>query len=132
MTRTSGEHVDCTRLKCNEDFCMFLYLHHSGDDNSLREHNWKAHSMSPVNLAEIEILEASEFDLFLIQLHGRYGFINSYLRRNRAHWIPTPSVLRASSLVPARSRTSRLQKSLRNEGRRVRNQDCMLGFPWKN
>lgn len=75
MMKTSGEHVDCTHLKCNEDFCMFLYLHHSGGDNSLREHSWKAHSMSPVNLAEIEILEASEFDLFLIQLHGGYNCI---------------------------------------------------------
>ena len=83
MTKTSGEHVDCTRLKCNEDFCLFLYLHHSGDDNSLREHSWKAHSMSPVNLAEIEILEASEFDLFVIQLHGRlklYQLLPSRIR----------------------------------------------------
>ena len=107
MMKTSGEHVDCTHLKCNEDFCMFLYLHHSGGDNSLREHSWKAHSMSPVNLAEIEILEASEFDLFLIQLHGRYNCILTlpFADQNRAHWIPIPSVPRASSLVPARSRT---------------------------
>lgn len=48
---------------------MYMYLF-AGDDNSLNEHSWKAHSMSPVNLAEVQILEASEFDLLLIQFHG--------------------------------------------------------------
>lgn len=41
-----------------------------GDDNSLNEHSWKAHSMGPVNLADIQILEATEFDLLLIQVHA--------------------------------------------------------------
>lgn len=43
----------------------------SGPDNSLHEHSWKAHSMSPVNLAEIQILEASVYDLSFIQIHGK-------------------------------------------------------------
>ena len=42
----------------------------SGPDNSLHEHSWKAHSMSPVNLAEIQILEASVYDMSFIQIHG--------------------------------------------------------------
>ncbi|KAJ7350979.1 DOMON domain-containing protein frrs1L [Desmophyllum pertusum] len=41
-----------------------------GPDNSLNEHDWKAHSMSPVNLAEIQILEASVYDLTVIQIHA--------------------------------------------------------------
>ena len=43
----------------------------SGPDDSLKEHSWKAHSMSPVNLAEIQILEASVYDLSFIQIHGK-------------------------------------------------------------
>ena len=43
----------------------------SGPDNSLKEHSWKAHSMSPVNLAKIQMLEASVYDLTVIQLHGK-------------------------------------------------------------
>ncbi|XP_020625334.1 uncharacterized protein LOC110062724 [Orbicella faveolata] len=43
----------------------------TGPDNSLKEHSWKAHSMSPVNLAEIQILEASVYDLSFIQIHGK-------------------------------------------------------------
>ncbi|CAH3167988.1 unnamed protein product [Porites lobata] len=54
----------------NKDLFVIFASGPIGDDNSLREHSWKAHSMSPVNLAEIEILEASEFDLFVIQLHA--------------------------------------------------------------
>ncbi|KAM7447097.1 DOMON domain-containing protein frrs1L [Porites harrisoni] len=54
----------------NKDLFVIFASGPIGGDNSLREHSWKAHSMSPVNLAEIEILEASEFDLFLIQLHA--------------------------------------------------------------
>ena len=42
-----------------------------GPDNSLSEHSWKAHSMSPVNLAEIQNLEASVYDLSVIQIHGK-------------------------------------------------------------
>lgn len=42
----------------------------TGPDNSLHEHSWKAHSMSPVNLAEIQILEASVYDLSFIQIHA--------------------------------------------------------------
>ncbi|XP_078352613.1 ferric-chelate reductase 1-like isoform X2 [Oculina patagonica] len=42
----------------------------TGPDNSLSEHGWKAHSMSPVNLAEIQILEASAYDLSVIQVHA--------------------------------------------------------------
>ena len=50
-------------------------LNIQGDDNSLNEHSWKAHSMSPVNLADIEILEATEFDLLLIQVHGKFKIL---------------------------------------------------------
>lgn len=49
------------------DFCFNLL----GPDNSLNEHSWKAHSMSPVNLAEIQMLEASTYDLSVIQVHGK-------------------------------------------------------------
>lgn len=45
-------------------------LTYAGPDNSLNEHDWKAHSTSPVNLAEIQILEASVYDLTVIQIHG--------------------------------------------------------------
>lgn len=36
----------------------------------LVEHKWFKHSMSPVNLAEIAILEVSSYDLLIIQLHA--------------------------------------------------------------
>ena len=58
----------------------------TGDDNSLKEHSWKAHSMSPVNLREIEILEATEFDLFLIQLHGKFSILHKSAIK-RAWWV---------------------------------------------
>ena len=44
----------------------------SAEDGSLMEHKWFTHSMSPVNLAEIEILEVSSYDLLVIQLHGNF------------------------------------------------------------
>lgn len=47
---------------------------YSGPHNSLNEHSWKAHSMSPVNLAEIQILEASTYDLSVIQIHGKLPY----------------------------------------------------------
>ncbi|PFX23976.1 putative ferric-chelate reductase 1 isoform X2 [Stylophora pistillata] len=42
----------------------------TGPGGSLREHSWKGHSMSPVNLNEIQNLEATVYDLSLIQIHA--------------------------------------------------------------
>nr|XP_058952023.1 putative ferric-chelate reductase 1 isoform X3 [Pocillopora verrucosa] len=42
----------------------------TGTGGSLREHSWKGHSMSPVNLEEIQSLEASVYDFSLLQIHA--------------------------------------------------------------
>ncbi|XP_015774001.1 PREDICTED: putative ferric-chelate reductase 1 [Acropora digitifera] len=56
----------------NEDLYVIFASGPVGDDGSLVEHKWFKHSMSPVNLAEIGILEVSSYDLLIIQLHGKF------------------------------------------------------------
>lgn len=54
----------------NKDLYVIFASGPVGDDGSLVEHKWFKHSMSPVNLAEIGILEVSSYDLLIIQLHA--------------------------------------------------------------
>ncbi|XP_068726811.1 ferric-chelate reductase 1-like [Montipora capricornis] len=54
----------------NKDLYLIFASGPVEKDGTLYEHRWFSHSMSPVNLEEIEILEASPYDLIVIQLHA--------------------------------------------------------------
>ncbi|KAK2547459.1 Ferric-chelate reductase 1 [Acropora cervicornis] len=68
--RTKQKSSKMMAVDLNKDLYIIFASGPVGEDGSLMEHRWFSHSMSPVNLAEIEILEVSSYDLLVIQLHA--------------------------------------------------------------